>query len=460
MVHQKFYAYFLFYFLIICGVIHAEEDTYKKRPQHTSSIINEHYIHPRTKYNFVVYMSAANDLWPFADRNIEQMKRIGSNEHLNILVHLDIHRPGSKKTTKKLFIQKNKIIQIGQSTALDSGDENTLINTMTWIEDHFPADHMILVFWNHGSGDINPLKWKTVDPSTFFTYNSQNKLIELDRSTSFFETLDAGSLYERGVCFDETTGNYLNDKKLKRALTEICAHRKKKIDLIYFDACLMAGMGTVWLVHFFADYMTASEELVLGTGADYSKILPPLRDGIITPEELSKHIVRCYEKTYAHITHDYTQSAFNLNKFTALSHNVDTLAQLFIHALKNQKNNSIKKFIKDSKSKFVCTHFGDNQPTYIDLCHFYKNMLSKISTLELQDLNETSILKQDLKTLLEEGLSIVSTVIIANAVGKNLKNAGGIYIYFPEKSIHPSFASTEFAENNHWSTFLIEYINS
>ncbi|MFA6066561.1 MAG: clostripain-related cysteine peptidase [Candidatus Babeliaceae bacterium] len=437
----------------------AAENHKRPRPSSTT-IFDKDYIHPPSTYTVIVYMSAANDLWPFADRNIEQMKQVGSNEHLNILVHIDIRKPGYKKVTKRLFLQKNKTVQIGDAMCLDSGDEQTLIDTVKWAEDHFPAQYTFLTFWNHGSGDLNPLRWRVINPSTLFNYNPDNKLIELDRTIGFVEDYSTIDLIDRGICFDETTGNYLNDQKLKKALHEICAYRNgKKLDLIFFDACLMAGIGTAWLIHDFAHYMIASEELVLGTGADYAQVLLPLQSGTISPEEFGKHIVQCYKKTYGHLTNDYTQSAINLSKIDALANNINYLAELLIRGLDQQKNNSVKKALKESRNKFACTHFGEDEPNYLDLRHFYFNLLNHIKNIELENKTESFLLKENIKKNLEQGLTLINEIIIANVTGKNLKNAGGIYIYFPEKSIHPSFSLTEFAQNSTWMLFLTTYTN-
>ncbi len=413
------------------------------------------------KWTLLVYMAADNDLHLFVDRNLEQMKQIGSNDFITILVHLDIHRPGQKKVTKRLVIYKNKAVQIGEDLCMDSGDEQTLIDALQWAHRDFPADYFAIAFWNHGSGDLNPTSGRTINPSQLFTYNSHTKMIELDRSIGFLEFIDASIKKKkqeyRGVCFDESTGNYLNDQKLKKSLEEIYKLRNKKIDLVFFDACLMAGMGTAYIVHPYAHYMVASEEAVLGTGADYSKILRPFNQESLTPEQFAAHIVDCYQKTYSKITNDYTQSAFNLEQFELLHKNINNLAILLLFSLQNQKNNSVKQLLRQSGNKLNCTYF--DEPGYKDLMHFYTNVLKNISSFELINKNETQDIKEQIIALIHEGIVQIKQIVIANTAGKNLKHAGGISIYLPDKVLHSSYKLTEFAKNNCWLAFLEYYLS-
>ena len=222
----------------------------------------------------------------------------------------------------------------------------------------------------------------------------------------------------------------------------------------------MAGIGTAWLIHDFAHYMAASEELVLGTGADYMQVLEPLKNGTILPEEVCKHIVNCYEKTYHHITNDYTQSAINLSEVGSLINNINNFATLAIDMINNNHAQVIKKIINDSRNKFTCTHFGEDESNYIDLRHFYSNMLGHIKSMRLKNNNEIALYQHSLKNILENGLAILNKTVIANVAGKNLKKAGGIYIYFPNASIHQSFASTEFAQCTTWISFLKAFLQS
>lgn len=434
------------------------------------------FTQPQKPWTFLIYMAADNDLYPFAYRNLAQMKQIGSNNNLNIIIHLDIRSTDQPKVTKRLFIEQDKIWQIGPDYHMDSGSDSTFINAVEWGLNDFPSDHFALVLWNHGSGDLNPIMRKTLNPSQLFHYNPETKTIDLDRSIGFIDFIEQvnqtctpqETVYQesdnfgcRGICFDETNGTYLDDKKLTNAIITIMREQNgKKIDLVIFDACLMAGTGTAFLMSHFADYMTASEEVEMGTGYDYKLVLDALaKNGALTPEEFSRHIVNCYFAVYGKQTNDYTHSAMKLSEFENLNKNIDLLAQLLIDALHKQSKNSVKQIIKKSRSRQLCTAF--DEPSYIDLYNFYSNLLQLSNQIVLQNQNETAHTINTLRTVLSEGLILIKKLVIANVAGQKLSGASGISIYFPEYRMdspsYQSYDSTEFARQNRWAKFLHTY---
>jgi Clostripain family len=422
--------------------------------------------HGKKIANFVwVHMAADNDLQLFADRNLEQMKQVGSNENLLIFVHLDIKRPRGKKITQRFIVFKNKLAPLGTYEAMDSGDEKTLIDAARIAFKELPEkydlefERVIFIAWNHGMGQLNPII-RMFNSSRLFRYNPETRMIELDRSVGFIDFIHGVAFqdYEytyRGVFYDQSTGNYLTEQKFRRALEIMCQEYRdgKKLDVIGFDACLMASIeGTINFSEF-ADYAVFSQEAVPGTGWDYTRVLAPLAQGAIDPELFARHIVSMYEKTYSKITNDYTQSAVTLAEGHLLNKNIDTVAKLLIEALKQQKNSSIHTVIKMSRDRKLCTHF--DEPSYIDLHHFYSNLSTNISKCELTTGHATI---EQLKDALADGMKIIKKLVIANVAGRNLRNATGLSIYFPEKPpIHSSYRDIFFSHNNAWLQFLIAY---
>lgn len=427
----------------------------------------------KKRWTIILYMAADNDLYPFASQNLSQMKEIGSNKYLNILVHLDIKVPGKEKVTKRLYIEKNKIIQIGEDAKLNSGSDETFANAVLWAINDYPSEHLAVLFWNHGSGDLNPVLKKTINPAYLFKYNPDTNMIDLDRSIDFIDFIDmlgendndntviSSHKQDRGICFDETFRSYLDDEKLMRALTKIVAARNgKKIDLVIFDACLMAGTGTTWIMSQFANYMVASEEVVLGPGYNYRTALTLFTNGTSDSREIAKSLVACYEQTYSKITNDYTHSATDLSQFSKISENIDLVARLLIKALATQRDNSVKNVIKACRSRYMCTCFDEK--SYIDLFNLYANLLSKLNDLNFTSKKDGEVLRQTLSNALKDGLALAKTFIIANVCGSNLSRAQGISIYFPEFKTnsphHASYQNTEFAKNNSWLNFLQTYL--
>jgi hypothetical protein len=437
----------------------ADKNTKKPFTELTTKYVPTYKEQHKKQWTFFVYMAADNDLDIFATRNIEQMKQIGSDDNINIIVHYHSHKKGDTKKSQRLLIKKNQIIRIGDDAPADSGSAETLTEGVHWAIDNFPSDHLAIVLWNHGSGDLNPFNRNSLNPSRLFFYNHKTQKIELDRSMNFSEFVQATEeSNQRGVCFDESTGNYLNDQRLEKALKSIVSHRGKVIDVLLFDACLMAGIGTAHITHEYADYMGASQEVVLGPGYNYKLLLHHMANLQPNPRDLTELTALCYDATYNRITNDYTHSALDLAQYTPFNKNVNTVAKLLTKALKKQKNSSVRRLLRESRSRAHCTYF--DEPTYIDLDNLYANLLHNLNTIELDSHDRTIKIQKKLRKALSEGLELRKKLIFSNVAGRNFRHAYGISIYFPDRIMHRSFPHTEFAKQNEWLTFLKEYLGT
>jgi hypothetical protein len=412
------------------------------------------------EWTFITYMAADNDLAHFARRNLVQQTAYGSNEMVNIVTQLDTRAEGNKKITKRYFIERGKLILTNMdeptTQRMDSGNPQTLIDCVRWAVRNYPARHYALILWNHGTGIIDIARARMINPSNLFNFNPNKGIFELDRSIHFLDLIEALQAQDqRGICFDDSTGHYLNNQDLEFALSTICSTllQGKKLDIIAFDACLMSMLEVANIVKKYAHYMAASQEVELGTGYNYQTVLLGLEEAS-DARTFAQNIVTAYDKTYERVTGDYTQSALDLSAVDGIENNVNAVADLLLSSLKYQKNNSAAEAIKTSKHKLLCTHF--DEPSYIDLHHFYNNLLSnlKLFVLESSQMNIVSALKHKL----QEGITLVEKMVVANATGKNLKKARGVSIYFPDRRIHGSYQKTNFATSNKWYTFLRNYV--
>jgi len=405
---------------------------------------------------FLVYMAADNNLHYFAWNNIKQMATVGSNQNVKIVIQLN--EPGAHKKTQRYLIEKNKAIllnqeQVAAGKKFNTGDPQTLIEFCNESIQRFPSKHIVLVLWDHGTGYLDPLKAKTSNLYDLFELNPADMMLELNRKHEFMERFDPQGDC-RGICFDETYHSYLSNQKLDYALKSICKKTQRKFDIIGTDACIMQMVEFGALIAPYANLMVGSEEVELGAGWNYKHVLRPFQEQTLSPKELAKHIVHCYQKTYARITHDYTLSALDLTQHHKLIENVNDTGTLLVNCLKKQKNKSTEKAILQSRMRKNCACF--DEPSYVDLGHLYFNLKKNLPNIALYDSENLLI---DLAKKLTEGLEIIKAIILANVTGKNIKNAQGISIYLPEKRIHPSYAKTPFSQTNNWGQLVHEFIH-
>ena len=400
---------------------------------------------------FFVYAAADNNLRDFAARNIKQMAGVGSNDHLNIVVHLDIKLIGNKKTTRRYYVGKNDVLHVNpnDTVAMDSGDPQTLISACKWAIENYPAENYVLIFWNHGTGIIDPLGRRLPNMNDLFNYNATSCRYELDRTIGYLDLIEALNEDARGICWDDSTGNYLTNQKLDMALNAITRDYLggKKFGIIGFDACLMSMLEISSIVKKYAHIQVSSQEVEPGPGWDYHNVLSGFSKSAIDMNTLAKTIVQAYEQTYQKLTNDYTLSALNLDRIESLETNIDTVASLLLKAME-QKNSPIKSVILASKNKQACTHF--DEPSYKDIYHFYHNLKANLKSTKGIKRN----ILAEISHALDEGSRLIKEIVFANVVGSNVSKAHGISIYLPDHKIHSSYKKTEFSAKNNWGALI------
>ncbi|HEV2601689.1 MAG TPA: clostripain-related cysteine peptidase [Candidatus Babeliales bacterium] len=392
------------------------------------------------KYTVIFYVAADNNLYRYAEQKVQSLAALGSNQAVNFVMHLDLHIENNKRQTFRYYFDTNQqvrhINQFDKSTqAMDSGAPETLISCCQWAVESYPAENYILIIWNHGSGPVDPI---------------------IGRITTTTPKPKTKKPHTRGICWSDSTKNYLNNQKLEFALSEIKDKilYGEKFKLIGFDACLMGALEIANITKEYADVMVASQEVEWVPGWHWTLSFQPLHNQNMNGEDLAKHIVSVYEKLNNYARRRYTLSALNLNTIEAIENNLHEAAGLLIIALAYQKNNSVNSAITTSRHKKNCTYF--DEPAYLDLHHLYQNLLQRIEQFSLATPDEAAI-KEELKNVLQSGCQLIEDSVIANATGTMFEKAKGISIYFPESGMHPSYPKTKFGNSNSWLKFLKIY---
>lgn len=441
-----------------------EEETYRNLNEEDLSEIRG--VNPKKSWTIIVYMAADNDLHYFAWKNLKQMEQIGSNENINIIVQLNT--PGTLNATKRFIVKKGRRILIQDETSpqqkLNSGNPQTLIDCVNWGVTHYPADEIALFVWNHGSAAIDPRFSRTINPCDLFYLDPASNRLEIDRGISYITLLSQAAAHyvptegKKGICFDDTFKSYISNPDLEFALSEINTKVMggKKLGLIAFDACLMSMIEISSIVKKYAKYMTASQDVEYGTGLNYELTLRPFLSKILSPKEFAQQVVVAYEQTYQKIINDYTHSALDLSLSENLESNIHNVASLLHEALLQQSNHSVSDIIRKCKSTQYCTCF--DEPSYIDIGHFYNNLLTHLQYISLSNKQREIELQAQLRGMIQEGLSILTHFVVENRVGPKLQKAQGISIYFPEYSIAHNYLKSPFAISNNWSFLLVKYI--
>ncbi|MEM1639628.1 MAG: clostripain-related cysteine peptidase [Desulfurococcaceae archaeon] len=286
---------------------------------------------------------------------------------------------------------------------LNMGDPRTLAWFINEAASRYPAQHYALILWDHG--------------------NSWN-----------------------GFGWDETNNDYLTVEEIKEALSNI----NIKIDLLGFDACLMASIEVAYTLSLTGnvDVMIASEEYVPAYGWPYDKILSKLVENPnMTPEELAKVIVNEYIESYSKGSQGSapyaTMSAINMNKIGEIVSHLGDLSRYLLDNISIYKS-----FVKAASQSSERFWFGMwRKGPYIDLKDFLLNLLK---------------LRPDLESYIKPVLNEWSNLVIAvnSTRGMHAKNVYGLTIYFPRNRNQfympePYYMSVpEFAAETNWYILL------
>jgi hypothetical protein len=335
-------------------------------------------------------MNGKNNLDGFSVQNFRQMAAVKDSTKVNIVVEwgrLTWKHVYRVRVTKGLNFpaepknNKKGTIDMG---AADMGSVETLDSFVKWGKSSFPAEHYMLVIWDHGQGyrlEVASAPDRSVGALTMNLAGEMVSAIPMrQRSPGSLPTY-------RSISSDEVTGNHLYNSDIQKVVEE------SKIDVLGFDACLMSMLETGFAVRHGATVMIGSEELEPGFGWQYDAWLNPLiADPTLTPEKLGECVVNSYKSLYESGDSpepSATLSACRLGqKLEHLATDTSELADVLIKGLSDDtKLAEIRAARKDCKEYAPQQTFGDPplpRFNYIDLKRFAVSLKKHSSDSSVQ----------------------------------------------------------------------------
>lgn len=232
-----------------------------------------------------------------ATANIKEMLAAASAPHLNVVLTTGAADKSvatdpvtSWRTVKRHLIKDGKIQELQDLGPLNMGMPEVLTDFIRWGQTTFPADKYILIFWDHGSGPL----WGF--GGNFGTNTSGMSLMQI-----------------------------------RKAIGDAVSVTGRKLELIGFDACLMASVEIAANLAPFASFMVASEEIIPKAGWDYRFFLNylaahPEADGLATGTAIANGYLAKTESE----TDTYTLSVIDLARIDAVLAAIDDFARLAV----------------------------------------------------------------------------------------------------------------------------------
>jgi len=369
-------------------------------------------------WTVMVYLDGDNNLEGAALADFNEMEAAMSSLNMKVVVLFDRSRSNSreqgdwaetrlyevKHDTNPSSIDSKRLsdttwlgLNGDEDDELNMGSGETLRNFVTFCKETYPAGHTALILWDHGSG------WAPASPDSAY---SDTKFIAID---------------------DGSAGDALSLKEVAAAL------EGQNVDLLGFDACLMAEAEVAWELRHSARYMVASEGLEPSTGWSYTNFINQFNQLPVaekTPQKLARSIADTYMADATSGT-EVTLSVVDLTKLAPLGEAVDALTL----EMADLGPNAV------TTARYATTCYNEN--TCVDLRQFAGTLGVSSATLDTLDaaLSQSVIYK----------------------VATTPENACGLSIYFPVfgytagQFLDYTPATLAFAQETRWAKALKSY---
>lgn len=412
----------------------------------------------RKKWTILIWMAGDNDLESAGDDDLAEIKAVGSTDHVNVVVQFD--RMSDDKT-RRYYLRKGTSLasdEVGSLGETNSGDPDVAVDFFSWGIATYPADRIVAVFWNHGSGidETNVYRMIGRPQALSFLRKGGKQRDKTSRRTanrvasgrfrkalfqSTVETAVKPSETARAILYDDTNRDFLDNVELQRVLARVKKAAARRIDVVGFDACLMNMIELGFQIRKSADFMVGSEELEPAAGWPYTTILKLLnKKPDMSPSELGAAVVDLYARSYRDV--NVTQSLFELKGADAVGAAVDRLAQALLAALKKPDEYMVIDKARRRVQSFDTKDFVD----LYDLC----DLLAARS-------QDPAVIAAARAVC--SALEIGAGFIAAEAhKGAQVQRARGAAIYFPKAGdVAVAYDRMDFAKKTRWGRFVAAY---
>ncbi len=193
------------------------------------------YGDPDTTWTFMLYLCGTNleTQGGYASVNLREIMAADKSDRVNFLVETggtyEWQTEGITNDELNYLHAEGGSLVVDERLPLASmGDPSTLSSFIRWGAEAYPADRYVLILWDHGGG----------------------------------------SLY--GACFDE---RFDDDQLTLPEMEKAVANAGVPLEIVGFDACLMASLEVAECFQGYAHYLVASEETEPGFGWDFTSFI-------------------------------------------------------------------------------------------------------------------------------------------------------------------------------------------
>ena len=342
-----------------------------------------------------------------------ELESVGSSNEMNLVAQLDRgDRPSSLSGgwdgCKRFYLTKdNDLSNINSPALADLGqvnmsDPKVLSDFIQWGMKEFPAENYILIMSDHGAG------WP-------------------------------------GALQDISHNDFASTPSLKDGIMDAEKKTGQKINIIGFDACLMASTEVAHELSNAGDFLVASQNTEGGDGWPYAKIFSDKVASKMQQVLSSKLDVNPRDVAMAMVNESEgfpsisTLSAVDLAKMPEVTQASDKFAQTMMNSnLSSEDKAEIKKLINQTKS-----------------WHGFKDQYQFAEKL----VNDPAIKNDGLKAAAKEMMASLENAIIAEQHSSAHNGAHGLSIEMNNSQVSkPTYGELQFAKDTKWDE-AIKWLN-
>ncbi|MBR3314090.1 MAG: leucine-rich repeat protein [Atopobiaceae bacterium] len=376
---------------------------------------------PSTRYTVLIYMvgsnlesnyaAASDDLSEILDAGLDYRK-------VNVVVcaggarRWNVDIPSNRTSVLDLSKPEGERIVAQTASSVSMGSGQMLASFLEYAEQHYPAQHTALVFWDHGGGPL----WGFG--------NDENH--------------DGDGLLLSEVGWAMEHSPYTQESE-------------KRLDWVGFDTCLMGSLENAMVWSPYADWLVASEEVEPQKGWDYSFLTKACES--VDPKDICSAILEACELSYTESTStlaspQFTLSALDLSKLTEVTSALDELAQELLVDVEQGAYANLSRLRRNAKA------FG---------------LLESETRAMAYDIIDVGDLAQEMSARHAESCDRLAQAVnqlVWRQVG-NVERAHGVSVYFPGENrelyevfsadgnvpandLSPSYGAFVHAYADHW----------
>ncbi len=374
-------------------------------------------------WTILVYMVADNNLEPFGVSDLIEMAQAtaaagnGSPE-VRFVVQADraagyssesVGSLGNWESTRRLVVRNGGFEPVAELGELNMGDPGVLSDFLQWGMSSYPADRYMLVFWDHGSG------WPG------FGGDSSTATDDLLTLTELHSGLQAG------------------------------LGSGPRLEIIGYDACLMATYEVAKTMQPYAKYLLASEELEPGTGWDYRSFAKLLAGGTVTPAQLGQEVVDGFI-AHSNAINQGQDATLSLTDLGAPLDSVATALAAYVTAA----NGGIQAGQQAtataiSQQRVAAVKFGDMPDPARSVNHVdFGDLVTRLAGVDSARFGAVATQVQ----------TALGSAVVYQRAGPLRASATGLSIYFPPSADYYQSAYDSVAAASTWRSFLGTYFQA